>query len=462
MMRAVTQKNSVLDAWIGKKIDIGMGTLTREQLGLYQLQAMGDTIRRASNNSPFYRALLKDFVGTTMSSLADLQRFPFTTADHIRKQALQFLCVSQSDISRIVTLDSSGTTGKAKRIYFTPADQELTIDFFEQGMSTIVEPGERVLILLPGERSGSVGDLLLRALQTAGAIPLPHGVVENLAETLEIMVRERIDSVVGIPVQVLALARYTESSGKNIFLKNVLLSTDHVPNAINQELGRIWGCQVFEHYGMTEMGLGGGLDCVAHAGYHVREADLYIEIINDRGEAVPDGQEGEVVFTTLTRQGMPLIRYRTGDISRFILGACSCGTILRRLERITKRKNDLVYLSEKQYFSMADLDERIFAVSGVVDYTASVNCIQLATKLNVTVCLLHKPNQGTELALYEALNSVSVIQQARQASKLSVIVKMSCMTDTLLPSPVKRRIVELKETNGNSKDLSSKAWGNRN
>jgi len=461
MMSAVALKSSLLDAWIGKKIGIGMGTLTREQLSLYQLEAMGDTIRRASKDSPFYRTLLKDFVGTTMSSLADLQRFPFTDADHISTQALQFLCVSQSDISRIVTLDSSGTTGKAKRIYFTPADQELTIDFFEQGMSTIVKPGERVLILLPGERSGSVGDLLLRALQRAGTIPLLHGVVCDFAKTLEIMVRERIDSVVGIPVQVLALARYTEFLKKRIRLKNVLLSTDHVPDAITQELGRIWGCQVFEHYGMTEMGLGGGLDCSAHAGYHVREADLYVEIINDRGEPVPDGQEGEVVFTTLTRRGMPLIRYRTGDISRFILGSCSCGTILKRLERITKRKNDLVYLSEDQYFSMADLDESIFAVPGVMDYTASVDNRELATKVNVTVWMLETV-VGAKRELYEAIHKVLVLQWAGQTGRLTVMVEIRIYADTRLPSPVKRRIVELKEADGKSKDLSSKAWKNYN
>jgi len=258
-MSAITLKKNLLEAWIKKKIGIREGALNREHISQYQLEKVRQTIRRAYGNSPFYRTLLKDVADIEMSSLADLHRFPFTTADHIRDQALQFLCVSQSNISRIVTLDSSGTTGKAKRIYFTAADQELTIDFFEQGMFTIVKPGDRVLILLPSERVGSVGDLLMTALKRAGAKPILHGVVRNVSETLEIMAREKIDSVVGIPVQVLALARYTEFSGKTVGLKSVLLSTDYVPEAITLELGRVWGCQVFEHYGMTEMGLGGGL-----------------------------------------------------------------------------------------------------------------------------------------------------------------------------------------------------------
>lgn len=447
-MGAVIVKQSLLEAWIEKKIGFGINSLTREQISQYQLEKLRATICWASENSPFYRALLKDCASTEISSLADLHRFPFTTADHIREEALQFLCVSQSDISRIVTLDSSGTTGEAKRIYFTASDQELTVDFFEQGMSTMVRPGERVLILLPGERRGSVGDLLQTALQRAGAKTILHGIVRNIAETLEIMVREKIDCLVGIPVQVLALARYTEFLGKSIRLKSVLLSTDHVPKAITQEIRRVWGCQVFEHYGMTEMGLGGGLDCDAHEGYHLREADLYFEIIDEEGQTVPDGQEGEVVFTTLSRQGMPLIRYRTGDISRFIPTACSCGTILRRLERITKRKKDLVFICEDQYFTMADLDERVFSVPGVVDYTVSVDSVQLATKLNVSVLMLGTWNKNTELVLYEALNRVLVLQQAGQAGRLSVTIKIIPCTDTLLPSAVKRRIMELKEADG--------------
>lgn len=447
-MSAITLEKTLLEAWIGKKIGSKEGTLTREQISQYQLEKLRQTIRWAYENSPFYRTLLKKNADIELSSLADLHQFPFTTADHIRDQALQFLCVSQSDISRIVTLDSSGTTGKAKRIYFTTSDQELTVDFFKQGMSTMVRPGDRVLILLPGERVGSVGDLLMTALKRAGAIPVLHGVVRNIGETLEVMVRERIDSVVGIPVQVLALARYTEFSGKTIDLKSVLLSTDHVPDAIAQELRGVWGCQVFEHYGMTEMGLGGGLDCSAHDGYHLREADLYFEIVDERGEPVPDGQEGEVVFTTLTRQGMPFIRYRTGDISRFLPAPCSCDSILRRLERITRRKNNQIFLGEDQYFTIADLDERIFAVPRVMDYTVSVDNASLATKLHVSVWMLGTCDKRDEYALYEALNRVAVIQRAVEFGSLSVIIKMSSCTDTLLANLVKRRIMELKKADG--------------
>ncbi len=444
-MRGTVQQNKMFEAWNAKKMGFG-SNLTREQIAHYQLHKVRQTIKLAYGNSPFYRKLLKNFVSKEINCLEDLQQIPFTTADHIREQARQFLCVSQSDISRIVTLDSSGTTGEAKRIYFTNFDQELTIDFFQHGMSTFLKRGDRVLILLPGERVGSVGELLTKALERAGMVPILYGLVQNIPRTVEFMVQERIDSLVGVPTQVLALARYTEMTKKAIQLKSALLSTDHVPDVIIQELVRVWGCQVFEHYGMTEMGLGGGLDCEAHKGYHLREADLYFEIVDQRGIPVPDGQEGEVVFTTLTRQGMPFIRYRTGDLSRFLPDSCSCGTILKRLERISKRKDGLVFLKGNTCFTLSDLDEKIFAVDGVIDFTVSVDSLQQATQLDVAVWLLGQSNEAAERALWDALYRVPALVQARQAGQLFVSVKIICSKGTFFPSAPKRKIMELKDS----------------
>lgn len=149
------------------------------------------------------------------------------------------------------------------------------------------------------------------------------------------------------------------------------MSTDYVPQAIVQELIRAWGCKVFNHYGMTEMGLGGGIECEGFCGYHLREADLYIEIIDPgSGRPVLDGQLGEVVVTTLTRSAMPLIRYRTGDMSRFIPGLCACNTVLKRLELIKSR--DRVYLTQTDYLTMADFDEVLFALDNVLDFEVTL------------------------------------------------------------------------------------------
>ena len=139
-------KITPLDAWIANKLNRRDERLTRTPLEAYQLQKVRETLRLAREKSGFYARRLAD-APQDIACLADLTRFPFTTAPDIHDHALQFLCVSQSEIQRVVTLDSSGTTGEPKRLYFTRADQELTIDFFHIGMSTLTGPGDRMLIL---------------------------------------------------------------------------------------------------------------------------------------------------------------------------------------------------------------------------------------------------------------------------------------------------------------------------
>ena len=444
--------------------------MRREHIERYQLERLRDTVEWARRHGRFYRGLLTGATFTEraqgagprdpniadVASLADLRRLPFTTARDLRERGLEFLCVSQDDVSRVVTLNSSGTTGTPKRLYFTADDQELTVDFFRVGMSTLTAPGDRVLILLPGEVPGSVGDLLAMALCRSGVTPIPHGFVRDLPAAVELVRREKPTALVGVPVEVLALARYAEEVVAESFrLKSVLLSSDQVPDSIVRELERVWGCQVFEHYGMTEMGLGGGVDCEAHAGYHLREADLYVEIVDPlTGEPTPEGARGEVVFTTLTRRGMPLIRYRTGDLSRFLPEPCPCGTVLRRLERVRGRDAGREAGPAARgggrscQVTMPELDEALFEVPGVVDFTAAVSRARHPARLAITTWSVGRADHAVERAVREALHRVPAICSARRAGSLSVTVTAASVGERLSRGPEKRTISELKENDG--------------
>ena len=435
-------KTTCLEAWIANKIGLGQGLLSREHLEQYQQKKLQETVRWACQRSPFYRSFLQGFTDKNYTSLADLRQFPLISADQLRQNGLQFLCVSQDDISRVVTLDSSGTTGPAKRIYFTKQDQELTLQIFQYGMANLAEPGDRVLILLPGERPGSVGDLLAIALNRLGAIPVHHGVVTNIPFTLELITRKKVNVLVGIPTQVLALARYSHTIARqHLRFKSVLLSTDHVPQVVTKELERLWQCEVFEHYGMTEMGLGGGTACAAHDGYHLHEADYYYELVNPlTGEPIPDGHEGELVVTTLTRKGMPLIRYRTGDISRIINQPCPCGSSLRRLDRIRLRNNSQIKLDEGNSFTLAELDEVLLAVTGVINFQATIERSQTATTLRVTVTTVGEPDKRTEQSCLEALNKLEAICATRISGRLTVVIAVESCNGYLLPTSSKRTI----------------------
>jgi len=379
-------RRTPLESWVFARA----GASDREGLRRHQLRALRETVARARERSEFYADRLAAVRPGDIASLDDVARLPFTTADDIRREGMRLLCVSPSEVARIVTLPTSGTTGEPKRIHFSAADQELTIDFFHHGMAVLAGPGDCVLILLPGERPGSVGELLAQGLDRLGATPLPYGPVRDVDDALDTLQRERASVVVGIPVQVLSLARRGLSQGRELRLRSVLLSTDHLPRAVASAVEGAWGCRVFDHYGTTETGLGGGVECDAHAGLHLREADLLFEVVDPRsGAALPPGHEGEVVFTTLTREAMPLIRYRTGDMGRFVTGPCPCGSSLRLLAGVRGRIGGIAGLAGGGSVTLADLDEALFALDDVLDFRA-----RLAAEGEVDVLAVELAREG--------------------------------------------------------------------
>jgi len=434
-------RKTPLESWIAGKMGLRDRELTRQKIADYQLDKLRETIRWARTQSPFYARHLSGFSESQLASLDDMRRFPFTEVGDLRENGLQFLCLSQGEIKRVVTLESSGTSGEPKRVYFTAEDQELTVDFFQVGMSTLVRPHETVLIALPGERPGSVGDLLATALRRLGARPILCGLVSDPAAVIEVMAREQVNCIVGLPVQILSLVhcRDVSADAASHFLSRVLLCSDHVPDSIVRAIKHRWNCEVFEHYGMTEMGLGGGVDCEAHSGYHLREADLYFEIVDPRtGEPAPDGHLGEIVFTTLTRRGMPLVRYRTGDISCFLPAACECGTLLCRMDRVRIRKTGHVSLGAHSRITMATLDEALFGVPRLNEFTATVVHGKPAT-LSV-VAFTSTKMDGLLTMIRGILDAVPPIHSAEKSGELKVDVKI--VDGEFTPCSRKRVIVE--------------------
>lgn len=429
-----------LEAWLAGKIRAAAGCTIQAALTGWQLARLNETLARVRASSPFYQRHLAAVPPPALVQPEQLAAYPLTTPADVEEQGLRMVGVSQGEISRVVTLNTSGTTGSPKRLYFTAADQELTTDFFRYAMSTFVQRGDRVLILLPGERPGSIGDLLGQGLGRSGIGAAAFGFVTDLAAAVAAMGREQATCLVGVPVQVLAMARYWEQVRPHDWSpRYVLLSTDYVPEALVRELERIWQCEVYEHYGMTEMGFGGGIECAAHRGYHLRENDLYFEIIDPvSAQPLPDGEYGELVFTTLTRQGMPLIRYRTGDISRFIPGQCPCGSQLRRLERIQSRVTGRVSLDDGLWLTMAELDEVLFTVPGIVNFQAVLCYGDSPARLMLTAAAVGVIPEPARLT--EALRNIASIRAAEAAGRLAIQVTAENYGVGFATTPGKRMI----------------------
>lgn len=352
---------SPLHPWINSRI----GDMTLDE---YRIACIKRTINHAKENSSFYREHLGCLEASDIRCMGDIVRIPTMSSSDIAQNPASLVCVSQSEISRIITLSTSGTTGSPKRLYFTADDLQHTVEFFMHGMRTLVGREDRVLILMPGDKFGSVGYVLKEALGRIGVFSEVHGVVNDIEACIEDVERLGINCLVGIPVQVLELSYEAQRRGINS-IDRVLLSADYVPEALAEKVEGNLGCTVYSHYGMTEMGFGGGVECSAFEGYHLRESDLYFEVLDpDSGIPVEDGLLGEVAFTTLNRRGMPLIRYRTGDISRFIEGSCSCGSNLRRLDRVRGRVSEFTELAPGLFIGLPELDEEMFKIRGVANY----------------------------------------------------------------------------------------------
>jgi phenylacetate-coenzyme A ligase PaaK-like adenylate-forming protein len=357
-----------LDPWCAARIG-ATPPLDRADLTRHQLDRLRATLAWAIDRSPFYRRQLAGVDPHAINDLASLATLPFTCADDLRRNQPSLLCVSQSDINRVVTLETSATSGSPKRLYFTAEEQQETIDFFRCGMSQMVSAHERVLILFPCTRPGGVGQLLAEALSRLGAVPIAAGPISDMDAALQCLAAERPQVVAGLPMQVRALARCSRLRGIESAVHAVLLSADQVSPRLRQDIGDDWQCEVFEHYGMTETGLGGAVECTAHAGCHIRENDLLVEIIDPHsGRVLCDGERGEVVVTTLTRRGMPLIRYRSGDLGRLIPGRCRCGSLLKRLDAIERIHQANAVLSEGIALSLGMLDEVLLPLPWLTDF----------------------------------------------------------------------------------------------
>lgn len=439
-----------LEPWTRAKLGTSAtGVQLRTYIDRHQLRKFQETVDYVRARSPFYRERLRGVHGSDLKRLEDIASLPFTTPDDIQENDLRFLCVSMDEISRVVTLNTSGTTAPAKRVHFTEDDLELTTDLFHHGMQALVRPGGTVLILMPADRHGTVGDLMVKALKRMNVRGIPHGIVLDSGKAIDEIVDNGVDSIIGIPVQVLGLARHKNTSaippGR---IKSVLLSADYVPAAIVREIENAWGCAVFNHYGMTEMGLGAAVDCQALCGYHIREADLFFEIVDPvSGHPVPDGKPGEVVFTTLTRKGMPLIRYRTGDLSRFLTEPCPCGTILKRMEWVKGRLLGGVRLADGNHLTVADLDEALFPLPGILNFQVEIAPDAEVDTLRLTLFTTDQLSDLPGNSVVKALHGIPAVCSAVKKGILRIAPVRTSDEDWISTGSIKRKIIDTREGN---------------
>jgi hypothetical protein len=274
---------------------------------------------------------------------------------------------------------------------------------------------DRFLALLPFAQPDSTGDLLVRALSGGGvhcAGLWPPPAVRELAA---LIVEQGYTCLVGLPQHLLALSGELPLGR----VRTVLLCSDYAPPALRRRIEEACGCATFLHYGTTETGLGGGVECSAHDGCHLRESDLLVEIVDPHtGEPLPEGETGEVVVTTLGRQAMPLLRYRTGDAARLSTEPCACGGVTARLCDIGGRRTPCV-LAGGFGLTSQDLDDTLFGVDGLLDYRATLDVENGVERLGIEI-LAGQGHDPLEDAIGRALRGVPAVAAVLELGTLAL------------------------------------------
>ncbi len=340
-----------LENWI-ETIE-GLPQLTRGALEELQLRRLDETLARLKARGGFY----KDYP-EKLESLSDLKKLPFTTARMLSDYPGNFLLTSQSEVTRVISGATSGTTGPAKRVFYTANDTEHTVGFFAAGISEMLSAGEKCLIAFPFTGPFGLGDLIAQAVERLGATPIKAGFGGVWGELTALVRETQPETYIGFPVTLLSLARMY---GADFPIKRALVSGDACPKGVMGELEKALGSKLYPHYGSRECGLGGAVTCPAFEGMHLRENHIIPEIIDENGNVLPDGEYGELIITTIGADAMPLIRYRTGDYTR-ILPQCLCGGVTRRIDTVSRREGSI---------SIEELDSKLLHIPELVDYRAS-------------------------------------------------------------------------------------------
>ena len=382
-----------------------------QEFRLYQLKK---TIRHVYENSCFYREKFRErSVGPEdIKSLKDIEKFPFTFPEDLRHSSYDFLCISQRDVEKPVTFFSSGTTGIRKRIYFSRADIIKIMQFLPRGMNTVTDRDNGIIqILLPNSAGRGIGYLLAESLKSFGMRAVISDMGWPADKIMRLCLTEKPDVWFGDAGTIFRVTK--ETAGKmdlsKLGVKVLFLTMSNVARSMKEYLEKAWNCRVATHYGLTEMGWGLAVDCDSCDGYHYNELDVIAEVVDPQtGNVLPDGEEGELVFTSIGREAMPIIRFRSGDISSLSKG--SCGRSLKSMGHIVRRIEGMYDLGDGRYIYPALLEEAIYSIHEVVDYRASVKGRQLYIDLEtVDKAYYGRPEESVKKEAMERLLAIDEI-----------------------------------------------------
>lgn len=330
--------------------------IDREELQGLQSVRLRNVVDAAAR-SPLYARLFQEhgLQADQVRGLDDLARIPLTDKEHLRSSYPDgLLCRPKEDMVRLHA--SSGTTGTATVIFHTAGDIQTWADLVARCFHMVgVRPGD-VFQNMSGYGLFTGGLGIHYGAERLGCLTIPAG-AGNSKRQIKLLQDFCVTVIHIIPSYALHLATVFPSLGlesDGLHLKTALIGAEPHSEEIRRRIEELYGVKAYNSYGLSEMnGPGVAFECPEQNGMHLWEDAFLPEILDPATlEPVPEGEVGELVLTTLTREGMPILRYRTRDLTRFLPGDCPCGRVHRRIDRIVGRSDDMIIIKGVNIFPM--------------------------------------------------------------------------------------------------------------
>ena len=332
------------------------------QINERQLELVNGRIKALLASGSFYGKKLQEAGITEVRSSEDFEKLPFSEKADLRDAyPLGLMTAPEEEIVRIHS--SSGTTGKPVIIPYTRKDVEDWATMFARCYETAGITNKDRIHITPGYGLWTAGIGFQAGCERLGAMAIPMG-PGNTDKQLEMM--ENLGSTVLCSTSSYALLLAEEIAKREmkdrIHLKKGVIGSERWSAKMRERISTELGIELYDIYGLTEIyGPGIGINCEHNTGMHYWDDYIYLEIIDPvTGKTVPDGEQGEIVITTLVKEGAPLIRYRTHDLSRIIPGTCPCGRSYPRIDVIAGRTDDMMKIKGVNVFP-AQIEEILAA-----------------------------------------------------------------------------------------------------
>lgn len=335
--------------------DVQNECMDREQLYSLQLKRLKETVCRVYEKVPYYRSLFdeKGIRPGDIEKLEDVSKLPFTTKTALRDNYPYGLFAMP--LNKIVRLHaSSGTTGKPTVVGYSQRDLDTWSDLVARVVTQAGVTADDVVQITFGYGlfTGAFG--LHYGLERVGATIVPAS-VGNTERQIMLMQDFGTTALVGTPSYCLHLAEVAAGMGIDPASLNIrvgLYGSEAWTESMRHELEKSWGAKATDNFGLSEiMGPGVAGECTAEPGMHINEDHFLAEVIDpETGEPLDYGEEGELVLTTLTKEALPIIRYRTRDITVLNPEKCACGRTTARMRKVMGRTDDMLIISGVNVF----------------------------------------------------------------------------------------------------------------